>query len=98
MNELELPRLVAQLPEAARELLAQGPMLPGEMGEDCRVCLALRPLPVTTENALTIYRWHQAPWPNGDEQYRRCLAIYRAAGWAGEYDARDLHGFQGDDG
>lgn len=32
------------------------------------------------------------------ESQTRCVAIYRAAGWTGEYDARDLHGFEGDDG
>lgn len=100
--ESALPGLIEQLPDDVRAALARGPMLPGE-GDDCRVCEALdmlwlRPLAPWAEARCAIHDFHQAEGKHGEAAYRRCVAIYRAAGWTGEYDARDLHGFEGDDG
>jgi hypothetical protein len=107
-SEVDLAELIAQLPLGRRRLLARGPMLPGEMQAECRVCEALGEpwtlrcvagAPRWIEDAaLPLFDYHAAEGNKGEAAYRRCVAIYRAAGWTGEYDARDLHGFEGDDG
>lgn len=97
----ELPALIEELPESVREQLAKGPMLPGEDADDCRVCLALDTPWLHDEPwsmaGCRLHDFHTAEGQQGEACYRRCVAIYRAAGWTGEYDARDLHGFEGDD-
>lgn len=107
-SSIDLSALVAKLPEGMRMVLAKGPMLPGEMQENCRVCEALREpwklvnmagAPAWIEKAaLPLFDWHQLDGSDGEAAYARCVAIYRAAGWTGEYDARELHGWEGDDG
>jgi hypothetical protein len=38
--------------------------------------------------AAGLLDYHGAEGSEGAACYRRCIAIYRAAGWTGEYDAR----------
>lgn len=77
-------------------------MLPGEMQAECRVCEALAELEWRSgrqhKAAAALLDYHAEAGQLGPEAYQRCVDIYRAAGWTGEYDARDLHGFEGDDG
>lgn len=102
MKQPDLAALVAKLPLSRRQKLARGPMLPGEMQNTCRVCEALISLEWRCSDrhvaAGALLDYHTAAGDRGEECYQRCVAIYRAAGWTGEYDARDLHGFEGDDG
>lgn len=106
ITEAELPSLIAQLPEDKRAQLALGPTLPGEgvcrvcdaLGEPWRLALAAGAPGWIEGAALPLFDFHQAEGKYGEAAYRRCVAIYRATGWTGEYDARELHGFEGDDG
>lgn len=100
---VDLVALVRGLPLSRRKLLAKGPMLPGEMQNECRVCEALLDLEWRMPDrqhkaAAALLDYHGEAGQIGPECYQRCVSIYRAAGWTGEYDARDLHGFEGDDG
>lgn len=88
------------------DTLARGPMLPGEMQADCRVCEALGEpwklvqaagAPRWAKVALLLFDFHQAEGNQGAAAYQRCVTLYRAAGWTGEYDARELHGWEGED-
>lgn len=102
IDTAELPALIEELPDDVRALLARGPMLPGEAQEDCRVCEALDmpwmpPARPWSHAACLLHDFHTAEGQRGEACYRRCVAIYRAAGWTGEYDARDLHGFVGNE-
>jgi hypothetical protein len=97
-GEHELATVIAELMPWQRALLAKGPMLPGEDQEDCRVCEAMpASLGDPTPAEYVLLRWHALEGVEGDRCYARCVAIYRAAGWTGEYDARDLHGFVGNE-
>lgn len=106
---LDLAKLVREIPLSCRQVLARGPMLPGEYAkhggdrdESCRVCEALVDLEWRTPDrqhrpAAALLDYHGAEGAFGEHVYERCVAIYRAAGWTGEYDARELHGWEGDD-
>lgn len=109
-QRVDLAQLTHEIPLGRRQALARGPMLPGEQtqhegdrDEGCRVCEALVDLEWRTPHrqhraAAALLDYHGAEGAYGEAAYERCVAIYRAAGWTGEYDARDLHGFEGDDG
>lgn len=101
--EADLPALIAQLPAEVREVLAKGPMRPGENDDDCRVCAALDspwlpPARPWAHAGCLVHDFHTADGSYGEAAYRRCVAVYRAAGWTGVDDPRDQHGFEGDDG
>ena len=92
VDEADLPALVAQLPEGRRAMLALGPITADPL--DCRVCEALGEpwklalaagAPDWIEGAaMRLFDFHQADGKRGPAAYRRCCAIYRAAGWTGD--------------
>lgn len=81
LTDEEVAARVAQLPEDLRAALREGP----KPEPDCGVCDVLGGR--REYAARSLFDWKNTP-PRSDagdrEAYRRCLTIYRAAGWDGE--------------
>lgn len=101
MTEADVCEAVAELPDELREALACGPH-PRRF--TCGVCNALGVGDDDDDPKDAVVRvraYHEVPkldmrtandqWYGelANEVYRRCLAIYRAAGWAGEASEPD---------
>jgi hypothetical protein len=86
MSDEEVRVLVSRLPPSILYLLQQGP-IPGEKSP-CWICEVMGDLPGSGFTGK-LFAWHlgvdihgiDGPVGTGDECYRRCLVIYRAAGW-----------------
>lgn len=94
VSDNEARAAVAELPERIRRVLALGPL----PGEPCRLCATLGRAWFANEANYDeadprwiIFDFHDEPgrWRTGGftaeegrERYRRCLVVYRAAGYA----------------
>ena len=87
MTDDEAAKLVERLPKSIRHKLRYGPIV----GNDapCRICDVMDQLP-SAGFIGRLFAWHlgvdiHGPYGEklgtGEECYRRCLIIYRAAGW-----------------
>jgi hypothetical protein len=99
MSEAELEAAVRMLPPAIRERLAQGP-LPRRFAcgvcEAFGAAWYLDAEPDSSDPLWLVFGYHEVPkidMQHRDDQfygelandvYRRCLVVYRAAGWTGE--------------
>lgn len=86
MFDEEAKTLVVRLPPIILQELRSGP-IPGK-NAPCRICQVMDELPGFGFTGK-LFAWHlgidihgvDGEVGTGDECYRRCLVIYRAAGW-----------------